>query len=213
MNKPVKLIFTMAFFVISICLGMGESPTKYDKKFILDTEENRNKIYDIAKIKNFDLPTNGIVDITGNSKIIFHEYKQKDVYWREPTYYLVTLGMYNDVNHYSESVYVFKATYNKQLGYIVSKNPDISLINKIRTESRIKQVNEYLSKNPSSSKYRQAFIKGSIMKGMSKGDVRFSWGNPDRENTNSERYLEQWVYDSHYVYFTNGVLVSWQSNN
>ena len=53
--------------------------------------------------------------------------------------------------------------------------------------------------------------------GMTKGDVlASSWGKPSSVNTtiNASGSREQWVYgDGYYLYFTNGVLESIQTNN
>lgn len=51
-------------------------------------------------------------------------------------------------------------------------------------------------------------------KGMTKIQVILSRGKPTVVNRNSENYLEQWTYGYRtYLYFTNGVLVSWDQYN
>ena len=53
----------------------------------------------------------------------------------------------------------------------------------------------------------KAIMTFTIYKGMSKADVRESWGEP--KHINNASYGEQWVYDDKYVYFRNGRVTSW----
>jgi hypothetical protein len=53
-----------------------------------------------------------------------------------------------------------------------------------------------------------------IMIGMTPHQVLRAWGRPLRinESTGARYHHEQWVYPAHtYIYFQNGVLISWQS--
>jgi len=51
-----------------------------------------------------------------------------------------------------------------------------------------------------------------IRMGMTRGQVRESWGSPKRINRSvgSWGVHEQWVYSGHYLYSRDGVLRSWQ---
>ena len=54
--------------------------------------------------------------------------------------------------------------------------------------------------------------KGKIRLGMTKEQVRLSWGQPNDINRSVGPWgiHEQWVYGSQYLYFENGILTSWQ---
>lgn len=59
----------------------------------------------------------------------------------------------------------------------------------------------------------KAVSNGKIQMGMSKAQVKASWGSPNDINTTVIEGVgssEQWVYGTHYLYFDNGVLTSWQ---
>ncbi|WP_105213254.1 hypothetical protein [Pseudoalteromonas sp. T1lg22] len=61
-----------------------------------------------------------------------------------------------------------------------------------------------------------AIRQNNIIKGMTYGDVRRSWGAPDDINSTTGSYgtHQQWVYrrgvaQSQFVYFENGVVTGW----
>lgn len=58
----------------------------------------------------------------------------------------------------------------------------------------------------------RAVIARKILFGMTREQVRASWGDPDDINrtVTRSRTREQWVYGSQYVYFDNGVVTAWQ---
>ncbi|MGH9688008.1 MAG: hypothetical protein ACRD5K_13050 [Candidatus Acidiferrales bacterium] len=55
---------------------------------------------------------------------------------------------------------------------------------------------------------------GTIKIGFSAKEVEMSWGKPDHVNTTCvEGHCDvQWVYESNDVYFTDGVVTGWDSN-
>lgn len=85
------------------------------------------------------------------------------------------------------------------------------------TQAKIQQVkDEFVKLNPSPS-ISEVIKTGKIMTGMSKDEVRMSWGRPysiNRTVTSSSAH-EQWVYGDEYnkktyLYFDNNVLTAWQ---
>jgi hypothetical protein len=58
----------------------------------------------------------------------------------------------------------------------------------------------------------KAVIARQIKFGMSREQVRMSWGEPDDINRTviPGHVSEQWIYGSQYVYFTNGAVTAWQ---
>jgi len=66
--------------------------------------------------------------------------------------------------------------------------------------------------NPSTA---ELIINHKLQLGMTKDMVIESWGQP--KNINKSVYSwgvhEQWVYDSRYLYFEDGILTSWQEEN
>lgn len=71
---------------------------------------------------------------------------------------------------------------------------------------------EVCKQNPSWSREMCGLVaRRKIQIGMTKDQVRASWGRPER----THRYVradvtrEQWVYGSTWVHFTDGVLESW----
>jgi len=55
-------------------------------------------------------------------------------------------------------------------------------------------------------------LKGELWLGMTKQMAKDSKGDPWNINTTVTQIgvSEQWVYDSLYLYFDNGILTSWQ---
>lgn len=66
-----------------------------------------------------------------------------------------------------------------------------------------------------SSRFIKAIEKSKVLIGMPKNLVLLSWGKPGKINsTVGKGYShEQWVYDARYLYFTNGILDSFQSSD
>lgn len=62
------------------------------------------------------------------------------------------------------------------------------------------------------SVYGSAVADYKIKIGMTKEMVIMSWGKPNKVNRTVTANLvsEQWVYETAYLYFTNGKLTSWQ---
>lgn len=71
--------------------------------------------------------------------------------------------------------------------------------------------------NELSERTRGDILKGNIRLGMTSEQVRASCGGPNRNNRTVNRFgtREQWVYGSHYkatyLYFEDGILMSWQN--
>jgi hypothetical protein len=61
-------------------------------------------------------------------------------------------------------------------------------------------------------RFKRLIAESKIAVGMTKAQVLQSWGNPKRKNE-SMRGLDQWVYESNYVYFEGDAVVSWQSSS
>jgi hypothetical protein len=85
------------------------------------------------------------------------------------------------------------------------------------TQAKIQQVKDDFAKlNPSPSK-AEVIKAGNIRTGMTKDEVRLSWGRPytvNRTVTSSSAH-EQWVYGDEYnpktyLYFDDGILTAWQ---
>lgn len=85
------------------------------------------------------------------------------------------------------------------------------------TQAKIQQVKDDFAKlNPSPSK-AEVIKSGNITIGMTKNEVRLSWGGPysvNRTVTTGSSH-EQWVYGDEYnsktyLYFDDGILTAWQ---
>lgn len=59
----------------------------------------------------------------------------------------------------------------------------------------------------------EAIRKKSLIVGMTKDEAIQSWGRPIKTNDSGGSYgsHDQWIYESHYIYFQDGVLTSWQT--
>ena len=70
--------------------------------------------------------------------------------------------------------------------------------------------NEYIKKY--GTKFGNGVAERKIIIGMNKKMVQDAWGVPDNINTTTGNYgtHEQWVYDSRYIYFKNGIVTSIQ---
>lgn len=69
----------------------------------------------------------------------------------------------------------------------------------------------YIEANPDTPAQND-ILSGLIRIGMTAPQVRASWGSPIDVNrtVGSWGVHEQWVYGSHYVYFEDGILTSFQ---
>jgi len=70
------------------------------------------------------------------------------------------------------------------------------------------------------SRFKDEITKGQITRGMSEQEVKWSWGHPININIYKSGTKKQYVYyrDStgqsrSYVYFQNGKVSNWQTNN
>jgi hypothetical protein len=74
----------------------------------------------------------------------------------------------------------------------------------------VSACNEYIKKY--GTKFGNCVAERKIIIGMNKKMVRDAWGVPDNINTTTGSYgtHEQWVYDSRYIYFKNGIVTSIQ---
>ncbi len=78
--------------------------------------------------------------------------------------------------------------------------------------------NDFFEFNPK-QKYRwsneiwELINNRKVRVGMNKDQVKLSWGNPDEINKDiyESRILEQWIYESQYLYFENDKLTAIQS--
>ncbi|MBU1091802.1 DUF2845 domain-containing protein [Patescibacteria group bacterium] len=68
-----------------------------------------------------------------------------------------------------------------------------------------------------SESIRSKVLRGEVGIGMTKSQVKASWGEPDDINRTAGSWgvNEQWVYDRgnfnvQYIYFKNNVVTSWQ---
>lgn len=66
----------------------------------------------------------------------------------------------------------------------------------------------------------ETLTRGTVMVGMTREDVIWSWGEPTKINDSfvAGSKHEQWVYDrgnfkAQYLYLENGILKSWQNTN
>jgi hypothetical protein len=86
-----------------------------------------------------------------------------------------------------------------------------------KAEERRKQ--EYIKRRAERIKtfpleIQKTIKEGKVQLGMTKEQVIFSWGKPERINRSvgSWGVHEQWVYGSSYLYFQNDILTSWQDS-
>jgi hypothetical protein len=80
--------------------------------------------------------------------------------------------------------------------------------------------NYFMYKKDDADKYKAKYgsakwsdiLKGKVAIGFTKEMCELSWGKPDDINNTitSGRKSEQWVYESNYLYFTNGILTAIQ---
>lgn len=82
-----------------------------------------------------------------------------------------------------------------------------------------KRRERYIKENATTTSVMQeSILSGRIAKGMSKKETQAAWGNPNSVNTTHHQTGKrtQWVYRyssaTCYVYFSNGLLTSWQKN-
>jgi len=72
----------------------------------------------------------------------------------------------------------------------------------------------YVDAHPKlTSKKKNLILEGRICRGMTKDEVRASWGEPSDINRSAGSWgvHEQWVYGRQYLYFEDGKLTSWQN--
>jgi len=70
-----------------------------------------------------------------------------------------------------------------------------------------------IKSNPSwNNEIKKLVVEGKIRLGMISEQAKAAWGEPKNinESVGTWGVHEQWVYDSHYLYFENGVLTNWQ---
>jgi hypothetical protein len=137
-------------------------------------------------------------------------------------------GDYVDLPNLQEAIIISKQK-DKLLSDDVSTyyNVKLRVKNKYYTLDSVEDYHleyNYLTKNPFKKyKYSKAtwdlIKKQKIKIGMSKNQVRLSWGVPDDTNDSGGSWgtYDQWVYGdpiygAQYVYFSNGKLESWQND-
>jgi len=96
----------------------------------------------------------------------------------------------------------------------------LSEFDKMERKRKIKVADRrktFVNNHPNiKERFKKDILNGSIQIGMSKSMVRASWGAPDDINrtVTVNTTSEQWVYgslsDATYVYFTNGIMTSFQ---
>lgn len=84
-----------------------------------------------------------------------------------------------------------------------------------KREAAQQRRQSYLDAHPETTeRIKEAITTGTLALGMSDQQARASWGAPEKINrtVNVQGVHEQWIYESTYVYFDDGVLTSWQDS-
>ena len=104
-------------------------------------------------------------------------------------------------------IYIYDINTNKKHRVYINTN---SIKDDINELEQYIQNNEYIKKY--GTKFGNCVAERKIIIGMNKKMVRDAWGVPDNINTTTGSYgtHEQWVYNSRYIYFKNGIVTSIQ---
>jgi len=100
-----------------------------------------------------------------------------------------------------------KVKYGNKEGWVLLKYVSAEAVPAARAR-RLK----FVSTHRLSQKHRELILKGSICIGMTKDEVKASWGEPDDINRTITRWgvEEQWIYGNTYLYFENNKLTTIQ---
>jgi len=195
-------------------------------KFLERNEvELKNKIY-IEEIQNYIKKLEGskgwirvlkanIRSYPSISAKVIRQLTQGDVVYlldkKKNWYHILTKS-----ENYYEPVYIedLKDIYDE--GWIHQNLISFKAIRKL-TEDEIRRRKFVQSNMNIPKKFKDAILRGAIMLGMTKEMVVASWGYPNDINrtVGSWGVNEQWIYGTDirftkYLYFENGILVSWQ---
>lgn len=110
----------------------------------------------------------------------------------------------------------YRSEHNDIISLAISSEQDgVISATIVPSEQRKKKIEEKIA-SEAQQKERMRILTAiglkKVLIGMTKDNVRLSWGNPTKINRSS-RGLEQWVYrrgnSSQYVYFDNGKVSAW----
>jgi hypothetical protein len=95
---------------------------------------------------------------------------------------------------------------------LAERNNELTKDKKQRAERNQTEQSEYNAGVARKARVDDAIRRNAIIVGMTKDEVRKSWGEPERNNSSSGSYgaHDQWIYPSAYIYFRDGQLTSWQ---